>query len=58
VPVAAQGSDGSTLEDSQSEFTVEGYLLIVAVTELGVHARSSPRVDRIEYVDGEFDITE
>lgn len=58
VPVAAQSSDGSTLEDSQSDFTVDGYLSIVAMTELGVHARSSPGVDHIEYVDGEFGITE
>jgi 5-methylcytosine-specific restriction endonuclease McrA len=57
VPVAAQSSDGSVLEDSQSDFTVEGYLLIVAETEFGDHARSSPGVDQIEYVDGELDIT-
>jgi hypothetical protein len=58
VPVASQSSDGSTLEDSQSDFTVDGYLLIDAVTELGVRARSSPRVDHIEYMDGQFAIAE
>jgi len=56
VAVAAQSPDGSALEDSQSDFTVEGRLVISAETELGDLVRSSPRVDHAEYVDGDFDI--
>lgn len=56
VPVAAQSPDGSALEDSQSDLTVEGCIVIAAATELGDFVRSSPRVDRAEYVDGDFDI--
>lgn len=56
VPVAAQSSDGSTLEDSQSDFSVEGYLIFTATTELGDYVRSSPRVDETQYVDGDVAI--
>lgn len=56
VSVAAQSSDGSTLEDSQSVFTVEGHISILASTEFGDHVRSSPRVDETTYVDGYVDI--
>lgn len=58
VPVAAQSSDGSALEDSQSDFAVEGYLVIAAQTELGDFVRSSPLVDHVEYVDGEYEIAD
>jgi 5-methylcytosine-specific restriction endonuclease McrA len=58
VPIAAQSSDGSTLEDTQSDFAVEGYLSIMASTEFGDHVRSAPCVDHLDYVDGEFDIAD
>jgi len=56
VPVAAQSPDGSTLEDTQSELTVEGYLLIAATAEVGDSPRSSPRVDSVEVEDGDVQV--
>lgn len=52
VPISAQSSDGSSLTDSQSEFSVEGDLFFNATTELGYYVRSWPAVDETEYVGG------
>lgn len=54
VVVSAQSADGSSLEDTQSDLTVEGHVSVVASTKLGHSVRSSPRVDAIEYVEEDF----
>lgn len=51
VPISAQSADGSSLQDSQLELSVEGYLVFTATTELGDLVRTRPSVEDAELFD-------